>query len=102
MPAINCHRIRLKHAVAYQSSNQTKKSGRQALAKRSSSGRYVPGNVVGWEIQANPSFEAVLTSNKHRRRFQAEEAPSTIAWNYKLGCRGRTISWDRVVTRRKR
>eukprot|EP00972_Heterocapsa_arctica_P019589 2890752-Heterocapsa_arctica.AAC.1 len=31
----------------------------------------------------------------------AEEASSRIAWNYKLGYRGRTISWDRVVIRRE-
>eukprot|EP00972_Heterocapsa_arctica_P016829 2484695-Heterocapsa_arctica.AAC.1 len=37
--------------------------------------------------------------NKHRRRLLAEEAPSRIGWNYKLERRGRTTSWDVVVTR---
>eukprot|EP00972_Heterocapsa_arctica_P049365 7265404-Heterocapsa_arctica.AAC.1 len=34
-------------AAAYQSSNQTKKSGRPVDVQRTSSARHVPGNVVG-------------------------------------------------------
>eukprot|EP00972_Heterocapsa_arctica_P010450 1536233-Heterocapsa_arctica.AAC.1 len=37
--------------------------------------------------------------NKHRRSLLAEEAPSIIGWNFKLGCRGRATSWDLVATR---
>eukprot|EP00972_Heterocapsa_arctica_P005717 845255-Heterocapsa_arctica.AAC.1 len=37
--------------------------------------------------------------NRHSRSLLSEEAPSRIAWNYKLGYRVRTTSWDLVVTR---
>eukprot|EP00972_Heterocapsa_arctica_P074394 10978520-Heterocapsa_arctica.AAC.1 len=37
--------------------------------------------------------------NKHRINLLVKEAPSRIVWKYKLGCRGRTTSWDLVVTR---
>eukprot|EP00972_Heterocapsa_arctica_P034358 5059960-Heterocapsa_arctica.AAC.1 len=54
--------------AAYQCSNQTKKSGRvggrQALVKRLSSERHVPGKMVGRELQANTSFQAGLTGKQ--------------------------------------
>eukprot|EP00972_Heterocapsa_arctica_P104513 15401623-Heterocapsa_arctica.AAC.1 len=59
----------MEHAAAYQFSNQTKKSGRvggtssarQALVKRSSNARHVPGKMVGWNLQADILFHSELT-----------------------------------------
>ena len=42
--------------------------GRQALVKRSSSGRHVPGKVVGWELQAHTSFQAALAAERAEQK----------------------------------
>eukprot|EP00972_Heterocapsa_arctica_P082176 12113332-Heterocapsa_arctica.AAC.1 len=37
---------------------------RRAAVQRASSGRHVPGKVVGWELQAKTSFQAGLTADQ--------------------------------------
>eukprot|EP00972_Heterocapsa_arctica_P090502 13353432-Heterocapsa_arctica.AAC.1 len=39
-------------------------SQRRAAVQRSSSGRHVPGKVVGWELNAKTSFQAELTAEQ--------------------------------------
>eukprot|EP00972_Heterocapsa_arctica_P091701 13523883-Heterocapsa_arctica.AAC.1 len=42
--------------------------GRQAVIKRSSSGRHVSGKAVGWELQAHTSFQLELAAEQAQQK----------------------------------